>query len=132
MRQQIKLFVPVYNEKAGEVQYWQRGKSFINDLSGLCDRYNPLVSTKIDIQRNGKKGEQTTRYQLFPVGTDDVTIDDLPEVPDTNGIVLNKSFDELASYAENGYFSDSERPAPRASELPRRTAPAGGRTRPNF
>lgn len=108
IKPQVKLFVPLYNEASGEVQFWQRGKTFINSISGMCSRYNPLVGTVIEIERNGKKGEQTTRYQLYPCGTDNTTIEDLPEIPDTlNSMIMDKSFDELTKYVERGCFDDA-------------------------
>lgn len=128
-RPQVKLFIPVFNEDVGEVQFWQRGKSFISQLSGLCNRYNPLVGTEVEIERNGKKGDQTTRYQLYPGKSDDTKLEDLPEVPDTiNGFVLDKSYDELTSYVESGTF---ELPQQRTSEIIQRR-PVSGRTRPQF
>lgn len=134
MRPQIKLFVPVYNINAGEVQFWQRGKSFIGQISSFCDRYKPLVGTVIEIERNGKKGEQTTKYNFYPDAADGVTMDQLPDVPDTlSGFILSKTYEEMADYVENGYFSGDAAPAVRTPEIQRRpTAPVEGRTRPKF
>lgn len=105
MRPQIKLFVPVYNTDKDEVQFWQKGKTFIAQLNSLCDRYKPLVGTTIEVERNGKKGDQATKYQFFPGSSDSTTLDDLPEIPDTlNSFILNKTYDELSTYARNGSF----------------------------
>ena len=122
---QVKLFVPVYNIDADEVQFWQRGKSFISQLSGLFSRYNPLVGTAIEIERCGKKGDQTTKYMLYPSNSDDTTLDDLPDVPDSmNSFVLNKSYDELTRYVETGSFDVIEKREERSVN--------SGRTRPQF
>lgn len=102
---QIKLFVPLYNEDTKEVQIWQRGNLFAGQISGLCSRYDPLVSTPVEIERSGKKGDQKTTYQLYPRKTDDVTLEDLPEAPNPIGtIVMDKSFDELEYYTTHGGF----------------------------
>lgn len=104
-RQKLKMFVPVFNVDAGEVQMWQRGKTFATQLSGLCNRYKPLVGTLIEIERQGKKGDQQTRYQMYPQKSDNTTLEDLPEVPSPVGtIIMDKSYDELSYFVENGAF----------------------------
>lgn len=110
-KQKVKMFVPVYNEDKGVAQIWQRGKTFVNNISGLCNRYNPLCGTPIEIERQGKKGDQTTKYQLYPRQSDDCTLDDLPEVPNVlGGILMDKTFDELDYFVSNGCFKNGEMP----------------------
>lgn len=112
------LFLPIYNEDAKETQIWQRGRSFEGTISGLCSRYNPLVGTVIEIERHGKKGDKNTTYQPYPGKSDDVTLDDLPEKPDPVGtIVLDKTFDELSYFVENGTFAEEDtKPVDRRAE----------------
>jgi hypothetical protein len=113
------LFMPIYNEDAKETQIWQRGRSFEGVISGLCSRYSPLVSTVIEIERHGKKGDKSTTYQPYPGKSDDVTLDDLPEKPDPVGtIVLDKNFDELSYYVEHGSFNDDTKPVERSADKP--------------
>ncbi|MBO4542251.1 MAG: hypothetical protein J5725_03625 [Bacteroidales bacterium] len=111
-RPKVKMFVPVFvmgKDGKGEVKIWQRGKTFAKQLTSMCARYNPLVSTPIEIERQGKKGDQTTKYQLYPHQSDDVTLDDLPEVPSPIGtIILDKSYEELEYYLENGAFKGQQ------------------------
>lgn len=110
-RQKLKMFIPVYNEDEGKVQIWQRGKTFAKQLDGLCSRYKPLVGTPIEIERQGKKGDQTTKYQMYPQQSDDTTLDDLPDVPSPIGtIIMDKSYDELAYFVENGAFKGQSVP----------------------
>ena len=61
---QLRVFVPLYIEDDGSVKLWERGKKFIDKLTSLCARYNPLCSQSIEIERNGAKGEQTTEYKM--------------------------------------------------------------------
>ena len=108
--QAAKLFIPLYNVDEDKVQIWERGKTYFSIIAGLMTRYasadKPLVSQQFEIERNGKKGDNSTRYSIFPVGQpDDTRLEDLPEVPNPIGtLVLDKSYDDLEYYLENGYF----------------------------
>ena len=108
-----KLFIPLYNIDEDKVQIWERGKKFISKISSLCARYPDVVSHIFEIERNGKKGEQTTTYEIYEVGKDDTTLEDLPEVTDPLGtLVLDKSADDMEFYIENGYFPPTGEDAP--------------------
>lgn len=138
--QQVKLMVPLYNIDADKVQIWERGKKFMNKLSSVCSRYSsattPLCSHIFDVERNGKKGDQATTYELYEVESDGTPLADLPEIPDPLGsIILDKSADDMDFYLENGYFppdgdEDDEVPVRRREsrereEAPRRRTPRG-------
>lgn len=102
-----KLFVILYNVESKEVKIWDRGKTFFSKLSSLCARYSPLVSTPFEIERNGKKGDTKTTYETYALDTDDVTLEDLPEVPELLGtLILDKSYEELEFFLDNGYFEE--------------------------
>lgn len=113
-----KLFIPLYNEDADQLQVWERGQKFYGTISGLCARYPNLVSRTFDIERNGKKGEQTTTYSVYPVGDADGTsvqdiLDDLgiEAIPNPLGtIILNKTADEMEQYIERGAFPSNDTP----------------------
>ena len=108
-----KLFIPLYNIDEDKVQIWERGKKFISKISSLCARYPDVVSHIFEIERNGKKGETTTTYEIYEVGKDDTTLEDLPEVTDPLGtLVLDKSSDDMEFYLENGYFPPTGEDAP--------------------
>lgn len=103
-----KAFIHVYDCDEQSVKIWDRGKSFIPKLSSLCARYNPLVSTPFEIERNGKKGDTSTTYDTYPMQSDDITLEDLPEMQKILGtLVMDKSFDELEDFVSTGKFSDS-------------------------
>lgn len=100
-----KLFIPIYNIDQDRVQVWERGKKFISKISSICARYPDVVSHKFEIERNGKPGETTTTYEIYEVGKDDTTLEDLPEQQDVLGtLVLDKSADDMEFYLDNGYF----------------------------
>lgn len=100
-----KLFVPLYNVDEDKVQVWERGKKFVAKISSICARYPNVVSHVFEIERNGKKGEQTTTYEIYEVDKDETTLEDLPEASNSLGtIVLDKSADDMDFFLDNGYF----------------------------
>ena len=119
-----KLFVILYDMEAEDIKIWDRGKTFFSKLSSLCSRYNPLVSTPFEIERNGKKGDQKTTYETFSLQTDDTTLEDLPEVPELLGtLIMDKTYEELQFFLDNGYFEEGEdnKPVKREPSNDRRT-----------
>ena len=56
-----RLFLSLYNEDAGEVQVWERSKSYFQRLASLSSRYNPLHDEIIEIERSGKKSDYQMR-----------------------------------------------------------------------
>lgn len=100
-----KLFIPIYNVDQDRVQVWERGKKFISKISSICARYPNVVSHKFEIERNGKAGDTSTTYEIYEVGKDETTLEDLPEQTDVLGtLVLDKSADDMEFYLDNGYF----------------------------
>ena len=130
--QKAKIYVPLYNVDTKEVQLWERGKKFLGKLQSICTRYarqdSPLVNHIFEIERNGKKGDQQTTYEVYEVGSDDTTLQDLPEVIEPLGnVVLDKSYDELDSYVRTGSFATQQVPTRRvdtSEEYSRRTVPS--------
>ena len=140
---QAKLFVPLYNVDEDKVQIWERGKKFFSKISSICARYPDVVSHVFEIERNGKKGETTTTYEIYEISKDDTTLEDLPEASDPLGtIILDKSADDMEFYLENGYFppdDDSDMPVRRREsrsddreERATRRTPANSRRRETF
>ena len=130
--QRAKLYVPLYNVDTKEVQLWERGKKFLGKLQSICTRYarqdSPLVNHVFEIERHGKKGDTQTTYEIYEVGSDDTTLQDLPEVIEPLGnIILDKSYDELDSYVRTGSFATQQVPTRRvdtSEEYSRRTVPS--------
>ena len=108
-----KLFVPIYNIDQERVQVWERGKKFISKISSICARYPNVVSHKFEIERNGKSGDTSTTYEIYEVGKDDTTLEDLPEQRDVLGtLILDKSSDDMEFFIDNGYFPPDGEEAP--------------------
>ena len=104
----VKIFVPLYNLDANEVQIWSRSKSYGSTLSSICSRYakkGNLVNNVFEIERNGAKGDKQTQYKEYQIDNDDTELEDLPEAPDPIGtVVLDKSFEDLEYYVKHKDF----------------------------
>jgi hypothetical protein len=124
-----KLFVTLYDEESGEVKIWDRGKTFMSKLSSLCSRYNPLVGTPFEIERNGKKGDTNATYETYALETDGTTLEDLPEVPELLGtLILDKTFEELQYFLDNGEFPDNGEEVPERNVASNRRVNTTGAT----
>ena len=128
IKQQIKVFVPIYNVDEDCVQIWTRGKTFISKLAGLMRRYEDFPSQIFEIERNGKKGDQKTTYEIFPDEEDEISLDDLPEIPDVEAMALkNKSEDDMNYYLEEGEFPPEDDDEDDDDEPVRRRSPKKSR-----
>lgn len=103
-----KLFVPLYNEDAKEVQLWERGKTFFDKLSGIAMRYNPMCGTIFEVIRNGKPKDMQTTYDIWPTNdTSDFNMDEITVENPLGSIILDKSFNDMQAYLEQGSFPDT-------------------------
>lgn len=100
-----KFFINIYNADTDAVEVWDRGKSFQSKLSYLCSKHNPLVNTLFEVERRGKKGDTATTYETYPLSTDEIGLEDLPEVTELLGtLILDKTYDDLDEFLVTGYF----------------------------
>ena len=64
---------------------------------------NPLVSNIFEIERNGKKGDQQTTYELIHVERDKTTLDELPEKPEIIGTFVKElTSEQMTEFLETG------------------------------
>lgn len=110
--QVAKLYIPLYvmdDKGSGEIKLWERGKKFIAKVASICSRYPNLVSHIFEIERNGKKGDTSTTYEIYEIGQDDTILEDLPEVPEIlGGVVLDKTAEELEYYLDCDEFPSTD------------------------
>jgi len=107
-----KMFVSLYDVNEEKVKIWDRGRSFKDTILGLCNRYNPLVSTPFEIERQGKKGDTGTKYMPYPLQSDDTMLADLPERTDPLGtIILDKTYEDIEDFLQTGSFPAVGQPA---------------------
>ena len=124
-----RLFLKLYNETTGEVQIWERSKSYYQKLAGYASRYQPLYNEIIEIERHGKAGDQQTDYQFFPVENTPIDIsDEKYECPDAVGtIVLDKTAEDMEYYLDNGSFPDTNGSSKKTDDMPVRRTPSSSR-----
>ena len=118
--QTAKLFIPLYNEDAKKVQVWERGKKFFGKLSSVLSRCDadPICSQTFEIERNGKKGDTQTTYEIYQTRdkADDMTLEDFDTPQILGRLILDKSADDMEFYLENEYFPpEDEAPTRRSS-----------------
>lgn len=105
-----KMFIPLYNVDAEEVQIWERGKSFFRPLSSYCSRNPKVVNVLTEVERLGKKGDTNTTYQLIKIENTDVKLEDFEgDIPEVIGtIVKDVTADDMQYYLDKGSFPDGE------------------------
>lgn len=102
-------FVVMYQHDDQKVKIWERGRQFISKLQGLINRYSPLGDHVFEIERHGKAGDTSTKYEIYPL--DNVEAVDIftLEQPDLEGgLVLQKSFEDMEEYLDTGNFPMTE------------------------
>jgi len=125
MPTRVKLMVPLYNVDTETVQLWDKGKKFINQLTSLCGRYSsadtPLCAHVFEIERNGKAKDQSTTYSIYDIRKDDTVLEDLPDIPEVLGTVIeDMSAEAMESYLANGGSDDGEPEQPVRRRISRR------------
>lgn len=104
-----KLFIPIYDVDTGDTKIWERGKKFFAKMTSLCSRYPDTVSHIFEIERNGKKGDTSTSYEIYEVEQDGTTLEDLPDRPKIlGGLVLDKTAEDMEYYLDNHEFPPEE------------------------
>ena len=128
-------FIVMFQHDDNKVKIWERGRQFISKLQGLINRYNPLEEKVFEIERHGKAGDTSTKYEIYPLdGVESVNLDEV-EMPELEGsLILQKSFEDMEYYLDNGNFpsedSDNEPVRRRGAEAPARRAAAPARRIP--
>lgn len=127
-----KLFVPVYDIDNDVIKTWERGKKFFNKISSMIARYPNTVTKVFEIERCGKKGDQNTTYEIYPLDEDvdeNLTVEDLGEMPKVlGGIVLDKTAEDMEYFLNEGQFppteedEEQEQPQERPARRPSRTS----------
>lgn len=112
IKQQARLFIPLYNIDADEVQIWERGKNFFPTLAGYCARNPEVVSVVTEVERHGKPNDTSTTYQLYSTKDEperDRLEDFEGEIPEIIGrYVLDKTADDMEYYLDHEEFPKSE------------------------
>lgn len=100
-------FIVMFQHDDNKVKIWERGRQFISKLQGLINRYNPLEDKVFEIERHGKAGDTSTKYEIYPLdGVEPVNMDEV-EMPELEGsLILQKTAEEMEYYLDTGNFPD--------------------------
>lgn len=125
-----KLFLQLYNENTGQVETWDRGRSYVQKIVTLINKYGPLVNQPFEIVRSGKKGDQRTTYEFFPESPDDeATLDDFPEKSELLGtLILDLDEDQMFDVID-GKFTLEDNSTRRGNSRSNGPAPRRGSSR---
>jgi len=105
----VKLWVPLYLKNTKEVKIWERGRTFLSKLESASRRFTPLVSNIFEIERNGKKGDKDTTYELIHISRDAVQLKDLPELPEIVGTIVKElTKEEMEDFLATGKLPSTE------------------------
>lgn len=100
---QVKMWVPLYLTETQEVKIWERGRTFVSKLESASRRFSPLASCTFEIERNGKKGDQNTTYELIYIDKDETKLEDLPPLPEIVGTVVKElTAEQLEEFLQTG------------------------------
>ena len=102
-------YVMMYQHDDNKVKIWERGRTFITKLQSMCNRYNPLSDYVFEIERHGKPGDMSTKYEIFPMDrVDAVDLTDVERPDILGGIILDKSEEDMRIYLETGSFPSTD------------------------
>lgn len=118
----VERFVVLYQLDDQKVKIWGRGVKFIEKIKGLMNRYSPLPKKVFDIERRGKRGDQKTDYEVWPVDEQPVDLAEVEYPELLGGIILDKTAEDMEEYLRTGEFPTHD--AAPSPQLPsRRAAP---------
>lgn len=132
------MMLSMYDHEDGKVKIWERGKTFIKKMQALFNRYPDLENHVFEIERHGKKGDNKTTYDIYPmpeVEPMDVSQVERPEF--LGNFILDKTPNEMQYYLDTNAFPETSdgkqndyKEARRNTEpLPRRGAGSGATRR---
>lgn len=104
IRKQTKIFVPLYNITAGEVQFWDRTPSFEPQLnSDVFSRFPNPSEYVFRITRHGVARSVDTKYQI--VATSNNTFKSFDQILSENGIQFPAYYENICKEVDAGTLS---------------------------
>lgn len=102
----LKLFLQLMDKRDGKRKTWERGERFIPTILGFINKYGALANRPYEIERHGKKGDNNTTYQLYPLDKDEKTLSDLPERQEllgATGFILKLSTSDMRKVSDGSF-----------------------------
>lgn len=109
-RRTARTFFKLYNIDKNAVEIWDCGIKRAPAIENMLamSQAKQLVNGCYEIIRHGEANSTDTTYELRWKGNDDVTLADLPEIPDLYGkYVLKKTPEEMEYYITNNKFQET-------------------------
>jgi hypothetical protein len=101
-----KIWVPLQKVDTGELVLWERGKAFYKDtlLPMMIEKGKPFCGNVFTVERHGAAGDVYTKYEVVWEGFDDTVLDDFEDIPKSDLVILNKTFEELEKFVKTRTF----------------------------
>jgi len=116
-KNRARMFLQLLDYRDGEVKVWERGKTFLPEITTFVDNCSPVYTIRAKVTRHGERGDPQTQYKIIPLVNDDekYSMEDneenfekieekRTEVFGSNNMVIRKGKDDLIKMA-NGTFS---------------------------
>lgn len=111
VKKTARTFFKLYNIDTDKVEIWDCGITRapgIENILKMCQT-KQLVNNVFEIIRRGKAKSTNTQYEINPLGSDDVGLDDLPEAPAIYGrFVAQKTPADMEHYIMHNEFPKAE------------------------
>lgn len=99
-----KLFLQLIDTTDNKLKVWERGQQFVPKIVSFINRYGSLVSREFEVERRGKKGDQKTSYEMFPLEQDNKTLEDFPQKNNLiGGIILEVTPNDMYDIMDGVY-----------------------------
>lgn len=108
-----EVYAVMYNHSAKEVQIWKLSRQMQNTIKNTSLRCNGDFKNRVfEVVRNGRAGDKSTTYALYPAdGKVPVDLSQYEE-PDNFGI-FEKTANEMKQYLETGSWNKNATPSNR-------------------
>ena len=126
IKRTARTFFKLYKIDTDSVEIWDCGVKRAPGLENILkmSRSGKLVNDVFEIVRHGKAKATDTEYELVYKGTDEKTLEDLPNAPELYGrYILKKTPEEMEYYITHNEFqktsdtksSEEEKPVKRVN-----------------
>ena len=122
-KRQVKMFIPLFDMENDQVLIWERGISYIDQITTeILMRYPEPYKEVFIIQRCGERNNMETVYKFIHQEdskgqySKDIELSDfeIPDVYEGDQYLVHKNAEEMEFYLENDMFED-EMPKRRTS-----------------
>lgn len=109
----LAAYIPLYSHSHQQVQLWERGRQFTEKVVGttlnrMISQGLDIKNTVVEIVRAGKKGDQQTTYQFYPMERETPADVSELEIPDPSGqLIAEWSESDMQNYIATGRMPET-------------------------